>query len=188
MTDDETLVCHFTYMQFFLSLEDIITLKCTIFHLKISRIDLNNSICHACVFISCWSDFVGFLLQHIELVSPPLPDAKNLNFDVVGPVCESTDFLGKDRDLPTPDEVIFSPYSLCSFIFIVTEYTCFQGAGLVVHDAGAYCMSMASTYNLKMRPPEYWVEISYFSLFMGFFLSHSYFLLLLLAPAKLYVP
>nr|GEY80892.1 pyridoxal-dependent decarboxylase family protein [Tanacetum cinerariifolium] len=32
------------------------------------------------------------------------------------------------------------------------------GSGLVVHDAGAYCMSMASTYNLKMRPPEYWVE------------------------------
>jgi hypothetical protein len=29
----------------------------------------------------------------------------------------------------------------------------------VVHDAGAYCMSMASTYNLKMRPPEYWVWI-----------------------------
>ncbi|KAL5215260.1 hypothetical protein ABZP36_004412, partial [Zizania latifolia] len=32
------------------------------------------------------------------------------------------------------------------------------GAGLVVHDAGAYCMSMASTYNFKLRPPEYWVE------------------------------
>lgn len=29
---------------------------------------------------------------------------------------------------------------------------------MVVHDAGAYCMSMASTYNLKMRPPEYWVS------------------------------
>lgn len=28
----------------------------------------------------------------------------------------------------------------------------------MVHDAGAYCMAMASTYNLKMRPPEYWVE------------------------------
>ncbi len=25
-------------------------------------------------------------------------------------------------------------------------------------DAGAYCMSMASTYNLKLTPPEYWVE------------------------------
>ncbi|KAJ7978339.1 Diaminopimelate decarboxylase [Quillaja saponaria] len=33
-----------------------------------------------------------------------------------------------------------------------------KGAGLVVHDAGAYCMSMASTYNLKMRPPEFWIE------------------------------
>ncbi|KAH0458754.1 hypothetical protein IEQ34_011568 [Dendrobium chrysotoxum] len=74
--------------------------------------------------------------QHIELVSPPSPDAKISTFDVVGPVCESADFLGKDRELHTPA----------------------KGAGLVVHDAGAYCMSMASTYNLKMRPPEYWVD------------------------------
>ncbi|KAI8533017.1 hypothetical protein RHMOL_Rhmol11G0263600 [Rhododendron molle] len=72
--------------------------------------------------------------QHIELVSPSPPDAEISTFDVVGPVCESADFLGKDRELPTPN----------------------RGAGLVVHDAGAYCMSMASTYNLKMRPPEYW--------------------------------
>ncbi|RYQ85883.1 hypothetical protein Ahy_B10g105507 [Arachis hypogaea] len=74
--------------------------------------------------------------QHIELVSPATADAEILTFDVVGPVCESADFLGKGRELPTPA----------------------KGAGLVVHDAGAYCMSMASTYNLKMRPPEYWVE------------------------------
>ncbi|THF96869.1 hypothetical protein TEA_021279 [Camellia sinensis var. sinensis] len=74
--------------------------------------------------------------QHIELVSPSSPGAGISTFDVVGPVCESADFLGKDRELPTPA----------------------SGAGLVVHDAGAYCMSMASTYNLKMRPPEYWVE------------------------------
>ncbi|KAK2966012.1 hypothetical protein RJ640_017090 [Escallonia rubra] len=74
--------------------------------------------------------------QHIELISPSPPDAEVSSFDVVGPVCESADFLGKDRDLPTPT----------------------TGAGLVVHDAGAYCMSMASTYNLKMRPPEYWIE------------------------------
>ncbi|TYH90249.1 hypothetical protein ES332_A13G037100v1 [Gossypium tomentosum] len=74
--------------------------------------------------------------QHIELVSPTPPDADVSTFDVVGPVCESADFLGKERELPTPA----------------------KGTGLVVHDAGAYCMSMASTYNLKMRPPEYWVE------------------------------
>ncbi|XP_021738650.1 diaminopimelate decarboxylase 2, chloroplastic-like [Chenopodium quinoa] len=74
--------------------------------------------------------------QHIELVSPAPSDVELLTFDVVGPVCESADFLGKERKLPTPQ----------------------SGAGLVVHDAGAYCMSMASTYNLKMRPPEYWIE------------------------------
>ncbi|KAH9572139.1 hypothetical protein CY35_02G130800 [Sphagnum magellanicum] len=74
--------------------------------------------------------------QHIELVSPPAAGAKRATFDVVGPVCESSDFLGKDRELPTPE----------------------KGAGIVVHDAGAYCMAMASTYNLRMRPPEYWVE------------------------------
>ncbi|GAU41405.1 hypothetical protein TSUD_244900 [Trifolium subterraneum] len=74
--------------------------------------------------------------QHIELVSPAPANAEIATFDVVGPVCESADFLGKGRELPTPA----------------------KGTGLVVHDAGAYCMSMASTYNLKMRPPEYWVE------------------------------
>lgn len=32
------------------------------------------------------------------------------------------------------------------------------GDGLVVMDAGAYCMSMASNYNMKLAPAEYWVE------------------------------
>ncbi|KAL3700307.1 hypothetical protein R1sor_018329 [Riccia sorocarpa] len=73
--------------------------------------------------------------QHIELVTPPPVGAGVHVFDVVGPVCESADFLGKDRELPTPQE----------------------GSWLVVHDAGAYCMAMASTYNLRMRPAEYWV-------------------------------
>lgn len=50
-------------------------------------------------------------------------------------MCESADFLGKERELPEPA----------------------AGDGLVVHDAGAYCMAMASTYNLQMRPAEYWV-------------------------------
>lgn len=72
--------------------------------------------------------------QHIELTAPCEGEVQV--FDVVGPVCESGDYLGKERSLPTP-----SP-----------------GAGLVVMDAGAYGMSMASTYNLRMRPAEYWVD------------------------------
>ena len=46
-----------------------------------------------------------------------------------------------------------------------------QGTGLVVHDAGAYCMSMASTYNRKMRPPEYWVCVNDFTLSI-FYTTH----------------
>ncbi|KAI8017766.1 hypothetical protein LOK49_LG04G00634 [Camellia lanceoleosa] len=44
--------------------------------------------------------------QHIELVSPLSPGAGISTFDVVGPVCESADFLGKDRELPTPAPVM----------------------------------------------------------------------------------
>lgn len=72
--------------------------------------------------------------QHIELTAPHATPVDT--YDVVGPVCESADFLGKARALHTPG----------------------AGDGLVVLDAGAYCMAMASTYNLKMRPGEWWVE------------------------------
>mmetsp|Transcript_13770 Transcript_13770/g.29655 ORF Transcript_13770/g.29655 Transcript_13770/m.29655 type:complete len:479 (-) Transcript_13770:780-2216(-) len=72
--------------------------------------------------------------QLIELTAPS--SAPKQVFDIVGPVCESADFLGKERSLPTPK----------------------AGDGLVVHDAGAYCAAMSSTYNMKMRPAEYWVE------------------------------
>jgi diaminopimelate decarboxylase len=57
-------------------------------------------------------------------------------FDVVGPVCESADFLGKDRRLPTPAE----------------------GAGIVVRDVGAYGYAMSSNYNMRPRPAEYIVD------------------------------
>ncbi len=72
--------------------------------------------------------------QHIQFIEPVNGEVKT--YDVVGPVCESSDFLGKARSLPTPHE----------------------GAGLVVCDAGAYCHAMSSNYNLKMRPPEYLVD------------------------------
>ena len=48
---------------------------------------------------------VSIFLQHIELVSPAPSEAEISTFDVVGPVCESADFLGKERELPTPAKV-----------------------------------------------------------------------------------
>lgn len=52
--------------------------------------------------------------------------------DVVGPVCESGDFLARDRDLPA----------------------CEPGELLVIEDAGAYGHAMASNYNSRPRPAE----------------------------------
>ncbi len=52
--------------------------------------------------------------------------------DVVGPVCESGDFLAKDRMMPLVD----------------------PGGLLVVMSAGAYGFSMASNYNSRPRVPE----------------------------------
>jgi diaminopimelate decarboxylase len=63
-------------------------------------------------------------------------DGETRVYDIVGPVCESGDFLGKDRVLPTPGE----------------------GVGLVVFDTGAYGYVMSSNYNARPRPPEYLVD------------------------------
>lgn len=56
--------------------------------------------------------------------------------DVVGPVCESGDFLAKDRSMPLVD----------------------PGELLVVMSAGAYGHTMSSNYNSRPRPPEIMVK------------------------------
>jgi diaminopimelate decarboxylase len=56
--------------------------------------------------------------------------------DVVGPVCETGDFLALDRELPD-----VAP-----------------GARLAVLGAGAYGFTMASNYNARPRPPEVIVD------------------------------
>ena len=56
-------------------------------------------------------------------------------WDVVGPVCESGDWLGRGREL------VLQP-----------------GDMLAVLSAGAYCMSMASNYNTRGRAAEVLVD------------------------------
>ena len=56
--------------------------------------------------------------------------------DIVGPICESGDFLAKDRKLPPVK----------------------AGDLIAIFAAGAYGMSMASTYNTQPRPAEVLVE------------------------------
>jgi len=57
-------------------------------------------------------------------------------YDVVGPVCETGDFLALDRELPVLE----------------------QGDLLAVRGAGAYGFVMTSTYNARPRPPEVLVD------------------------------
>ena len=62
-----------------------------------------------------------------------LDDADTATFDVVGPICESGDVLGRGRLLPAATA---------------------EGDVLLVADAGAYGMAMANTYNLRALPAE----------------------------------
>ena len=79
-----------------------------------------------------------------DLVRPALYDAyheiiplheagvKRLKVDVVGPICESGDFLAKDRKMPELE----------------------PGAVVAVLGAGAYGFSMSSNYNSRRKVPE----------------------------------
>jgi diaminopimelate decarboxylase len=62
-------------------------------------------------------------------------DAPPLTCDVVGPVCESGDWLGRDRPLAVE-----------------------AGDFIAVLSAGAYAMSMASNYNTRGRAAEVMVS------------------------------
>ena len=82
-----------------------------------------------------------------ELIRPALYDAWHdivavspstahpAKYDVVGPVCESTDVLGRDRELAVV-----------------------AGDLLAVLSAGAYAMAMSSNYNTRPRPAEVMVD------------------------------
>ena len=61
---------------------------------------------------------------------------EELPVDVVGPICETGDFLALDRTMDLPQE----------------------GELLAVHTTGAYGFSMASTYNARTRPAEVLVD------------------------------
>jgi diaminopimelate decarboxylase len=62
-------------------------------------------------------------------------DAEEKTWDIVGPVCESADFLAKDRRLAIE-----------------------AGDLLAVYSAGAYAMVQTSNYNSRGRPPEVLVD------------------------------
>ncbi|MGH8832755.1 MAG: diaminopimelate decarboxylase [Polaromonas sp.] len=81
------------------------------------------------------------MYQAFHAIVPVAPRGKEVSgpveatYDVVGPVCESGDWIGRDRTL-----------------------TVAAGDHLAVLSAGAYCMSMASNYNTRGRAAELLVD------------------------------
>jgi diaminopimelate decarboxylase len=80
------------------------------------------------------SHYGAFHRVDAVLESPERPE--RIVADVVGPVCESGDFLALDRELADVE----------------------PGEQILVHDVGAYGYVMASNYNARRRAPEVLVD------------------------------
>lgn len=79
---------------------------------------------------SAWQNIVPVNEGLKESVERPLR-----NYDVVGPICETGDFLGKDRQLALA-----------------------EGDYLAIRSSGAYGSTMGSNYNSRCRPAEIMVD------------------------------
>ena len=77
--------------------------------------------------------------HRISVVEPPA-DGEHAHWDIVGPVCESGDFLAHDREL-----------------------TLAEGSLLAIHGAGAYGFVQSSNYNSRNRAAEVLVDEADFS-------------------------
>jgi diaminopimelate decarboxylase len=76
------------------------------------------------------------MYQAFHAIVPLAPrDSQATTYDVVGPVCESGDWIGRDRELAVE-----------------------PGDRLAVLSAGAYCASMSSNYNTRPRAAEVLVD------------------------------
>ena len=70
-----------------------------------------------------------------EIISVEKKEGNTASYDVVGPICESSDFLGKDRELSIS-----------------------AGDLLAIRSAGAYGFVMSSNYNTRPRAAEIMVD------------------------------
>lgn len=75
--------------------------------------------------------------HHVSLLDERETDSGEAElFDIVGPVCESGDFLARKRSILRPR----------------------TGSSVVIWDTGAYCAAMSSNYNLRGRAPEVLID------------------------------
>ncbi|MEP3431620.1 MAG: diaminopimelate decarboxylase [Roseibium sp.] len=79
--------------------------------------------------------------HEVRPVTEPAENAERIKADIVGPVCETGDFLAQNRDMPRVN----------------------AGETMVVFSAGAYGAVQASTYNSRLLVPEVLVNADEFA-------------------------
>ena len=97
-----------------------------------------GEVCNFCIVDAAMNDMIRPSLysawMRIEEADHNLDRPENV-YNVVGPICETGDFLGKERSLKVQ-----------------------EGDFLVMHGAGAYGFAMSSNYNSRPRAAELMVE------------------------------
>jgi diaminopimelate decarboxylase len=90
-----------------------------------------------CIVDGAMNDYMrpAMYEAYSQIVEVQPSDAAPVMYDVVGPVCESGDWLGRDRTLAVR-----------------------EGGLVALLSAGAYGMSMASNYNTRNRAAEVMVS------------------------------
>ncbi len=97
-----------------------------------------GEISNFCVVDAAMNDLIRpslYQARHQIIEARKNPDIRPEVYDVVGPVCESSDFLGKGRTLRVAKNDL-----------------------LAVRTCGAYCSVMSSNYNSRPRPAEVMVD------------------------------
>lgn len=97
----------------------------------------SGDISHFCIVNAAMNDLIRPALYsaYQEIIEVSQKDLPSKTYDVVGPICESADFLGKDRALKVE-----------------------PGDLLAVRTTGAYGATLASNYNSRPRAAEIMVE------------------------------
>lgn len=92
---------------------------------------------HFCIVDAAMNDLIRpSLYSAWQKIEPVVQQSRTIrNYDIVGPICETGDFLGKNRDLAVA-----------------------PGDYLVVRSAGAYGFTMSSNYNSRVRAAEVMVD------------------------------
>ncbi|MEN9917442.1 MAG: diaminopimelate decarboxylase [Pseudomonadota bacterium] len=115
-----------------------ITAKAGILVTQIEYLKTNTEKKNFAIVDAGMNDLIRPALYHAEQNILPIVQRHKLpkvNYDVVGPICESSDFLGKNRQLALQ-----------------------AGDYLAIMDSGAYGFSMSSNYNSRPRPAEILID------------------------------